>query len=47
MFRFRVLRELVLRPDGDLGHERLPDRHQETESAAETVEGRLQTLLKP
>lgn len=41
VLRFRVIRKRVLRPDGDIRDERVPDRDEETEGATEKGEGRL------
>lgn len=46
VFRFRVVRECHVGADGDLGDERLSDRHQEAEGAAEEGQGRVETLLR-
>ena len=43
--RFRELRQPDERAGGDPGHERLPDRHEAAQGAAEEAQGRQQALL--
>lgn len=45
VFRFRVVRQRVVRSAGHRRDERLPDRHQTTQGAAEEGQRRLQTVL--
>ena len=43
--RFRELRQPDERAGGDPGHERLPDRHEAAQGAAEEAQGRQQAIL--
>lgn len=45
MFRFRVVRQRVVGPTGHRRDERIPDRHQAAQGAAEEGQRRLQALL--
>lgn len=46
LLRFCEFWQPIQRPDCHPGHERLPDRHEETEGAAEEAQGCQQALLK-
>lgn len=45
MFRFRVVRQRVVGPAGHRRDERVPDRHQAAQGAAEEGQRRIQALL--
>jgi len=45
VLRLRQLRQPQLSAGGDPGHERLPDRHEAAQGAAEAAQGRQQAIL--